>query len=168
MTFNAELIQGEGWVLTLHEEHNEPCLACYQPITTKYNVYFCPDKERLKQDFEVEFNELYTITNLPISRFMDYLFVIGKYEEYMEILADSFNPDAAEKVMCRSTISVGWDGELYDCDFNQMLSLPIKGKSRRHISNFNEESLIKRNIVVNQHCFGCTAGAGSSCQGAIV
>lgn len=124
-------------------------------------------KRELKQHFGIEFNSLYTITNLPISRFLDYLLKHGKYEEYMEMLVDAFNPGAAMGVMCRNTLSVGWDGKLYDCDFNQMLELPANGESK-HISNIDLKKLNDREIIVNQHCFGCTAGAGSSCQGSIV
>jgi hypothetical protein len=98
---------------------------------------------------------------------LDYLLKKGQYEDYMEKLVDAFNPSAAMGVMCRDTISVGWDGKLYDCDFNQMLELPIESESK-HISELNVDALNNRNIIVNQHCFGCTAGAGSSCQGSIL
>ncbi|NQX90915.1 MAG: arsenosugar biosynthesis radical SAM protein ArsS [Flavobacteriales bacterium] len=124
-------------------------------------------KVRLKEDWDLEFNHLYTITNLPISRFLDYILAAGRYEEYMEKLVNAFNPAAAMNVMCRNTISVDWEGNLYDCDFNQMLQLKIDKRSSQHISEFDAESLLKRDIVLGQHCFGCTAGAGSSCQGSI-
>ncbi|NEU08229.1 radical SAM/Cys-rich domain protein [Flavihumibacter sp. R14] len=122
-------------------------------------------KTELFRRFQIKFNELYAITNLPISRFLDYLLVSGNYDAYMEKLVASFNPHAAENVMCRSMISVSWDGFLYDCDFNQMLDLKIGNQSSRHISAFNAGKLLDREIIVNQHCFGCTAGAGSSCGG---
>lgn len=122
-------------------------------------------KKRLKEPYGITFNQLFAITNLPISRFLDYLLTSGNYEGYMEKLINSFNPEAAKGVMCRNTISVGWDGYLYDCDFNQMLDLKVDANSR-HISDWNSNELIHREIVVNQHCFGCTAGAGSSCGGA--
>lgn len=125
-------------------------------------------KKRLKEDFNIEFNSLYTITNLPVSRFLDYLIAVGKYEEYMQKLIDSFNPSAVDNVMCRNTISVGYDGSLYDCDFNQMLELGVNKKASQTIFDFNESLLKGRNIVVNNHCFGCTAGYGSSCQGALI
>jgi radical SAM/Cys-rich protein len=125
-------------------------------------------KRILKADFNIDFNNLYTITNLPISRFLDYLLVIGKYDSYMEKLVNAFNPSAVDGVMCKNTISVSWDGEMYDCDFNQMLELKIDQKAPQHISDFDNKSLAERNIVLNQHCYGCTAGAGSSCQGSIV
>ena len=84
----------------------------------------------------------------------------------MHTLVESFNPNAADQVMCKNTISVGWDGNLYDCDFNQMLNLKINS-SHNHIANFNPEKLSDRNIAISQHCYGCTAGSGSSCQGSI-
>jgi radical SAM/Cys-rich protein len=126
-------------------------------------------RERLGSKHEVVFNNLFAITNMPISRFLDYLVQSGNYEDYMEKLVNSFNPSAVNGVMCRNTISVGWDGYLYDCDFNQMLDLKVqlKDDQKKHIHNFNEDVLNKRSIVTNQHCFGCTAGAGSSCGGEI-
>jgi len=123
-------------------------------------------KRILKEQYDIVFNSLYTITNMPISRFLDYLITIGKDEQYMELLVNSFNPDAIKSVMCKNTISVSWDGYLFDCDFNQMLDLPVASSSKS-IHDFNAATLGKRNVVVNQHCYGCTAGAGSSCQGAI-
>ena len=124
-------------------------------------------KRELKELFNIEFNNLYTITNLPISRFLDFLLKEKKYEDYMNKLIESFNPAAAKNVMCRNTISVGWDGKLFDCDFNQMLELGVASSSQ-NIKDFNIEQLTKRNVILGQHCYGCTAGAGSSCQGSIV
>ncbi|NOZ46853.1 MAG: radical SAM/Cys-rich domain protein [Chlorobi bacterium] len=124
-------------------------------------------KKILLEKFGIIFNNLYTITNLPVNRFLDYLKKTGKYESYMITLANAFNPSAAMGVMCRNTLSVGWDGILYDCDFNQMLDLPIEAEYK-HIKDFNTFALQKRNIVTGQHCYGCTAGEGSSCQGTIV
>ncbi|MGB0888236.1 MAG: arsenosugar biosynthesis radical SAM (seleno)protein ArsS [Vicingaceae bacterium] len=123
-------------------------------------------KRELKELFNIEFNSLYTITNLPISRFLDYLLKEEKYEDYMNKLIESFNPVAAHEVMCRNTISVGWDGKLFDCDFNQMLELGVASSSK-DIKDFNGDELAKRNIILGQHCYGCTAGAGSSCQGSL-
>lgn len=123
-------------------------------------------KEALKKDFDIHFNNLFAITNLPISRFLEYLIASENYEDYMYSLVEAFNPAAIENVMCTNTISVGWDGYLYDCDFNQMLNLKVASESR-HISEFNEDILNKRNILTSQHCYGCTAGAGSSCQGTV-
>jgi radical SAM/Cys-rich protein len=123
-------------------------------------------KKKLEANFGVRFNSLFTITNIPISRFLEYLIRSENYEGYMEKLIESYNPAAAANVMCRTTISVGWDGYLYDCDFNQMLDLKVETPKSQHISDWNQSALKSRNIVVNQHCFGCTAGSGSSCGGA--
>lgn len=123
-------------------------------------------KSELMRNHGIKFNDLYTITNLPISRFLNFLLMTGNLEDYMEKLIQAFNPAAAEGVMCRNTISVGWDGRLYDCDFNQMLEMEINQENVPHIKNFDEELLNKREIRINQHCYGCTAGAGSSCGGA--
>lgn len=122
-------------------------------------------KRQLERKHDITFNNLFTITNLPISRFLNFLLESGNLEEYMDRLISSFNPAAAQGVMCRDTISVGWDGTLYDCDFNQMLEMPVSDDAPRHISEWNELKLNNRQIKVNQHCFGCTAGAGSSCGG---
>ncbi|SNS28947.1 radical SAM/Cys-rich domain-containing protein [Belliella buryatensis] len=123
-------------------------------------------KKRLKNSYDITFNSLYTITNLPISRFLEYLLRSENYDSYMEKLLDAYNPVAAANVMCRNTISVGWDGYLYDCDFNQMLELKVASPTSQHIADWNQKSLLEREIIVKQHCFGCTAGAGSSCGGA--
>ena len=123
-------------------------------------------KQRLGREHGIVFNNLLTITNLPVSRFLDYLLESGNYESYMEKLVEAYNPVAAENVMCRTTLSIGWDGQLYDCDFNQQLDLLVAGTAPKHIRDFDEELLQNRSIVVNQHCYGCTAGAGSSCGGA--
>jgi len=123
-------------------------------------------KKALKDDFNIEFHHLFAITNLPISRFLDYLIASENYEEYMHSLIDAYNPNAVKNVMCTNTISISWDGWLYDCDFNQMLNLKVNAKVQ-HISEYNEDLLKNRNIIINQHCYGCTAGAGSSCQGVV-
>lgn len=123
-------------------------------------------KRQLKRKYEIDFNALYAITNLPISRFLDYLLASGNYEEYMEKLVEAFNPMTVESLMCRNTISVSWDGFIHDCDFNQMLELRVAANSQ-HIDNFDLEALKGREVVLNQHCYGCTAGAGSSCGGEI-
>ncbi len=123
-------------------------------------------KTELKKLFGIQFNQLFAITNMPISRYLDYLLQSGNYEKYMEKLTAAFNPTAAKSVMCRNTLSIGWDGFIYDCDFNQMLDLKVDCSSK-HITNFNAENLNQRSIVVNQHCYGCTAGAGSSCGGVV-
>ena len=123
-------------------------------------------KKALKEDFNIDFNSLFAITNLPISRFLDYLIASENYEDYMFALVEAYNPSAVENVMCTNTISVSWDGFLYDCDFNQMLNLKVNSKVK-HIADYNEEILQNRDIIINQHCYGCTAGAGSSCQGVV-
>ena len=123
-------------------------------------------KTALKEDFDIEFGQLFSITNLPISRFLDYLIASENYEEYMYALVEAYNPSAAENVMCRTTLSVRWDGYLYDCDFNQMLDLKV-AHEKNHIRDFHATALQQRSIRVSQHCYGCTAGAGSSCQGTI-
>jgi radical SAM/Cys-rich protein len=121
-------------------------------------------KRELFNQFGIQFNQLYVITNMPISRFLDYLIASGNYEDYMQKLVDAFNPRAAEGVMCRNTLSVSWDGWLYDCDFNQMLDIRVKGSSL-HITSFDRDVLERREIALDQHCYGCTAGLGSSCGG---
>jgi radical SAM/Cys-rich protein len=139
-------------------------------------AFLPPKQESLEKDYKRElwnkfglvFNNLYTITNLPISRFLDYLLESGNYLNYMNRLISAFNPAAALNVMCRNTISVGWDGQLYDCDFNQMLELPLSNGAPKHIRNFDTKYLKNRAIVTGQHCYGCTAGAGSSCGGTTV
>ncbi|MEO6667871.1 MAG: arsenosugar biosynthesis radical SAM (seleno)protein ArsS, partial [Ferruginibacter sp.] len=123
-------------------------------------------KQALMQRFGIEFNSLFAITNLPISRYLDYLLTSGNYESYMEKLVNAYNPLAAANVMCRNTVSIGWDGYLYDCDFNQMLELKVNGKSK-HINEFKIDNLKSREIIIGQHCYGCTAGSGSSCGGAV-
>ncbi|NQY06001.1 MAG: arsenosugar biosynthesis radical SAM protein ArsS [Flavobacteriaceae bacterium] len=123
-------------------------------------------KKALNEDFHIEFNNLFAITNLPVSRFLEYLIASDNYEDYMYSLVEAFNPSAVANVMCTNTISVSWDGWLYDCDFNQMLELKVASKVK-HISEYNEALLKNRTIIISQHCYGCTAGAGSSCQGTV-
>lgn len=133
------------------------------------------DQQQLERDFKKElntqhgivFNKLFCITNMPISRYLEYLVRTGNYEKYMERLMLAFNPRAAENVMCRTTLSVGWDGYLYDCDFNQMLDIKVAARGQ-HISDFNASEIQSRTIQVNQHCYGCTAGTGSSCSGTTI
>lgn len=123
-------------------------------------------KRHLRAKFGIEFNHLFTITNMPIKRFSDQLVQLGKYESYQRLLIEHFNPETVSHLMCRSQINVGWDGKLYDCDFNQMLDLSIaNARTVWDIENFDE--VTSQQIVTGQHCFGCTAGAGSTCGGAI-
>ena len=123
-------------------------------------------KRQLKRRYAIEFNNLYTITNMPISRFLDFLLRSGNLEAYMERLVNAFNPAAVDGLMCRTTLSVGWDGRLYDCDFNQMLDLGTVPQSPQTIFEATTANLVGRAISIGQHCYGCTAGAGSSCGGA--
>lgn len=125
-------------------------------------------RRELGQRYGVVFNRLFTITNMPISRFLEFLLDSGNYQGYMDRLASAFNPAAAQAVMCRSTLSVAWDGTLHDCDFNQMLELPLAHGLPRHIRDFQLSTLERRPIVTGNHCFGCTASNGSSCGGATV
>lgn len=124
-------------------------------------------KEELKDLFGIEFNRLFTITNMPIKRFLHDLESAGKLTEYMELLANSFNPQTAKGIMCRNLLSVSWNGELFNCDFNQMLDLPLRAgrKTLWDVSSFDE--LNGDPIAFADHCYACTAGAGSSCCGAL-
>ena len=122
-------------------------------------------KRELDKRYGIQFNSLFSITNMPISRFLEFLLRTNNYDRYMNRLINAYNPAAASGVMCRNTISVGWDGQLYDCDFNQMLDMPVDHGSPTHIRDFLSGKLSARRIVTGQHCYGCTAGAGSSCGG---
>ncbi len=125
-------------------------------------------KRELSTRFGILFNKLYTITNLPIARFASYLRHNNKLEEYMQLLIDNFNPATIEGLMCRNTVSVGWRGEVYDCDFNQQLGMQWKNGAPLFLWDVDPETIKDRDIATGDHCFGCTAGAGSSCGGAIV
>jgi radical SAM/Cys-rich protein len=151
-------IEGSG--LTLNLVYN-PSGAFLPPEQGALQADF---KKKLKDRFDIDFNELFAITNLPISRYLEYLVASENYDGYMNKLVDAYNPSAAANVMCRSTISIGWDGYIFDCDFNQMLDLKVAAKGQ-HLKDFDIEGLNNRNVIVNQHCYGCTAGAGSSCGG---
>lgn len=139
-----------------------PCLpGCQHQLEEEY-------RKQLGQQFGIRFTRLYTITNMPVNRFRQSLIDAGGYCSYMELLAANLNPAAAGAVMCLDTISVRWDGKLFDCDFNQMLDLPVNPSAPRHIGEFDRSRLVGRRISTGQHCFGCTAGAGSSCQGSLL
>ena len=122
---------------------------------------------RLGEDFKIVFNRLYTITNMPITRYEQYLKAKKTYNEYIELLAKSYNPDTLDGVMCRDTLSVGWDGRLYDCDFNLAIGMGVRNGRELTIFNVTPQDLDDLEIQTGNHCFGCTAGAGSSCQGAL-
>jgi len=124
-------------------------------------------KRELKNRYNITFNRLFTFTNMPVGRFRDTLVRNGNLEIYQEMLASAFNPATLENIMCRSLVSVGWNGMLYDCDFNQMLGLGLDCNVPQDIRNFDHAVLSRRIISVDDHCFGCTAGQGSSCAGAM-
>ncbi len=127
----------------------------------------CAYRKELDARFGIQFNRLFTITNMPVSRYLEYLIQTNEFETYMQKLVDAYNPASIDGLMCRNTLSVGWDGRLFDCDFNQMLNLEVGLGNPTHIEDFDYDALSKREIILGQHCFGCTAGAGSGCQGAI-
>lgn len=137
-------------------------------------AFLPPSQKALEADYKREmhrrhgilFNNLFTITNLPVGRFLSYLRSSDNFDRYMERLVSSYNPCAAANVMCRNILSVGWDGRLYDCDFNQMLGITVNHGAPAHIRDFDHAKLTKRHIATGIHCYGCTAGAGSSCGGA--
>lgn len=126
-------------------------------------------KQRLSDDWGIEFNQLYTITNMPISRFGSMLVSKGEFNNYMQLLIDNYQASNLQTVMCRNTVSVDYQGNLYDCDFNQMLEMPAVNEQQtpRHINDLLQSDLSGDDITVAGHCFGCTAGAGSSCGGAL-
>jgi radical SAM/Cys-rich protein len=145
-------------------------------VTNPVGAFLPPGQGSLESEWKrelwrlhgIRFDALYCITNMPISRFLEWLVATDNLTSYMERLVNAFNPAAARGVMCRTMLSVGWDGTLYDCDFNQMLDLPVAPAGSRHIADFDPAALARREIVVGRHCFGCAAGAGSSCGGATV
>lgn len=153
---------GYGQDLTLNLVYN-PLGTSLPPAQDKLESDY---KKELNQLFNITFNNLYTITNMPIKRFLVDLQRQGKLDEYMQLLLDNFNPAAAEGVMCRNLVSVSWDGFIYDCDFNQMLDIPLAGTTTSiwGIDSFTQ--LESQKIALADHCYGCTAGAGSSCGGA--
>ena len=153
---------GTGLILTLVFNPGGPSLP--PPQETLEAAY----RRELRARHGIEFSRLFTITNMPISRFLDDLLQSGRYEQYLQKLIDAFNPQAVDGVMCRTTLSVDWTGRLYDCDFNQMLDLPIAADTPQHIRDFDWQRLSERTITTGRHCFGCTAGTGSSCQGRTV
>ena len=149
-----------------------PLHLVYNPV----GPFLPPAQEELEADFKRElaahfgivFNKLYTITNLPIGRFASYLRHNDKLEQYMQLLINNFNQATIDGLMCRNTISVGWRGEVYDCDFNQQLNMQWENSKRLFLWDVDPDQIDNREIMTGEHCFGCTAGAGSSCGGAIV
>ncbi len=153
----------EGSNLTLNLVYN-PVGAFLPPPQSSIEQDF---RRELQQRYAIAFNHLYTITNMPIKRFLDYLRRSGNEERYMRKLIAAFNPATVEGLMCRTLMSVDWTGRLYDCDFNQMLELPVAPKLPQQIADFDPVKFVARRIMTGSHCFGCTAGAGSSCGGAV-
>jgi radical SAM/Cys-rich protein len=143
----------------------------YNPV----GAFLPPAQESIEADFKrelrnrygISFNRLFTITNMPIKRFLDYLRRSGNEERYMRKLVEAFNPATVEGLMCRNLVSVDWTGRLYDCDFNQMLELGVAPELPQTIADFDPEKFARRRIMTGSHCFGCTAGAGSSCGGSV-
>jgi radical SAM/Cys-rich protein len=125
-------------------------------------------RKQLAERFDLSFTRLLTITNMPLGRFLTVLRKQEQEKNYLELLRESFNPETLDGLMCRHQISIAWDGTLYDCDFNFALSLPVNHGAPDHIRQFNPANLAVRRIVTGDHCFGCTAGAGSSCGGALL
>jgi radical SAM/Cys-rich protein len=152
---------GSGLVLNLvHNPVGAYLPGSQQSLEREY-------RQRLESEWGVRFNSLFTLINCPVGRYLEFLINSGNFEPYMDSLIRSFNPSAVENLMCRDTLSVAWDGGLYDCDFNQMLDLPVDSRAPSHIRDFDLQALRHRRIAVGNHCFSCTAGAGSSCQGAL-
>lgn len=137
-------------------EHLPPAQA---PLQADYKKY-------LMENFQIEFSQLFTITNMPIKRYAHMLEREGKMEDYMQLLINAFNPMAAKEVMCTELVSIGYDGQIYDCDFNQMLEIPVNWK-KRDIFEIDALSDLEPEIAFDSHCYGCTAGSGSSCGGAL-
>lgn len=155
-------VADSGLVLDLVHNPTGDCLPCPQAaLETEY-------RRVLYQEHDVVFNSLICMVNCPIGRYLEYLTNTGNLEDYMRTLRNAFNPQTANKVMCRTTLSVGWDGKLYDCDFNQVENLSVNSGSPTHIGDFKFDLLENRQIEVSDHCFACTAGAGSSCCGSLM
>lgn len=126
-------------------------------------------KRELNNRYGITFNNLYTLTNMPIKRFGSTLISKGNFNEYMNLLKNAYQTSNLQTVMCRNLLSVDWQGYIYDCDFNQMLELPLTEKGQKmHLNDVSNDNLDKRNIMIADHCYGCTAGQGSSCGGALV
>ena len=155
----------ESSPLKLHLVYN-PLGPSLPPEQKKLEAQY---KQELWEDFGISFNSLFTITNMPIKRFLVDLQRSNRLQEYMELLVNSFNSSALEGVMCRNLLSVSWDGKLYDCDFNQMLEIGMSSELPKTLSDIESlEQFNDSNIVVANHCYGCTAGSGSSCTGALL
>ena len=155
---------GYGGELPLNLVYNPVGLALPPPQAALEADY----RRELSQRFDINFSQLFTITNMPISRFGAVLLAQGQYVEYMGLLRDNFSADNLETLMCRSLVSIDWQGYVYDCDFNQMLELPVLASDRRHIADLLAEvDMEGAAVATGEHCYGCTAGQGSSCGGAL-
>ncbi len=153
---------GSGLVLDLMHNPVGACLPGAQAeLEHEYRVH-------LASEFGITFNRLFTLANMPLGRHREYLIQTDNYAGYVRDLVGKFNACSVPQLMCRNTLSVGWDGKLYDCDFNQSLDRPILSPEAGHIARYDPRKLAEREIAVGDHCFGCTAGAGSSCQGGCV
>jgi len=155
----------EGSGLTLDLMYNPQGPSLPPPQAELEAAY----RERLKDDYDIVFSHLYTLTNMPIQRFGSMLISRGEFEDYMQLLRDNFKQENLDNLMCRSLISVDWQGYLYDCDFNQMLTLPapLSNKPHTHIGELINIDIEGKNIIIKDHCYCCTAGQGSSCGGAL-
>lgn len=152
--------EGSGLVLDLmHNPAGAYLPGSQQALEHEY-------KAGLLEHHDIRFNNLFCLTNCPVGRYLEYLIRSDNFADYMHALQKGFNPSAAGRAMCRTTLSVGWDGTLYDCDFNQMLGLAVDHGAPSHLDHFDYDALADREIIINNHCYSCTAGAGSSCQGA--
>jgi len=151
--------------LTLNLVYNPQGSALPPPQNELETAY----KKHLKNGFGITFNQLFTMVNMPIQRFGSTLVSNGQFDSYMALLKENYNPDALGSVMCKSTLSIDWQGHVFDCDFNQMLNLPLGDRSDSpiHLSQLDHSALVNQPIAVRQHCYGCTAGQGSSCGGAL-
>jgi radical SAM/Cys-rich protein len=152
---------GSGLILNLVHNPSGAYLPARQ--SDLENTY----RQVLKEKFGIVFNSLFCITNMPIGRYLTYLQKTDNYDDYMTTLGNAFNPSTLESVMCKTTLSVSWDGKLYDCDFNQMLGMTVNHGAPDTIADFDLAQLANRRIVTGNHCYGCTAGAGSSCAGTL-
>lgn len=152
---------GSGLILNL--VHN-PSGAYLPGLQSSLEEHY---RQALREKFGIVFNRLFCITNMPIGRYLTYLQKTDNYEDYIMALVNAFNPATLAGVMCRTTLSVAWDGKLYDCDFNQVLGMTVNHGAPETVSVFDWPKLVQRRIVTGNHCYGCTAGAGSSCAGTL-
>ena len=162
-TLNGRGYGREGSGLVLDLVHNPAGSFLPEPQAALERVY----RAELATVHGIAFNKLFCLANSPVGRFKEYLAESGAYEEYMATLERAFSPCAAENVMCRTMLSVAWDGAIYDCDFNQMLGLRVDHGAPNHIEKFDLRALRQRRIVLDDHCYACTAGQGSSCRGVV-